>query len=136
MVIQKSFQILEVVQKALDIEPASCHNQVNELEPGKELIELKSDQEIISRQTGYQLYCDKYKTYTIKELAQEKSYLANFQAENFKKRVENHQKFLEAQSKFAKSQARFETNQAKFSSIKQDNSWWHSLEVKQPSQAH
>ncbi|KAB8331710.1 hypothetical protein SD80_024905 [Scytonema tolypothrichoides VB-61278] len=122
-VIQKSFQILEAVQKALDIEPASHHNQVNKLEPRNELIELESEPEIISPQTGHQLYCEKYKTYTVEELAQEKSYLANFQAENFKKRAENYNKFLEAQSKFAKSKAIFETNQTKFSSIRQYKSF-------------
>ncbi|MBD2774959.1 hypothetical protein [Iningainema tapete] len=105
-IIQKYLEVLAVLQKALDIEPASQPN---------EEIELESKQEMIVGETGNSSLG---KIYTAEELAEEKRYLAVVKAKILAFKAENHKKFLTAQSKFADSQVMFGVSQMRFRSRK------------------
>lgn len=107
-IIQKYLEVLAVVHKALDIEPANQPHEEIELEPKQEMIVGETGSSSLG------------KTYTDVELAEEKCYLAHVKAKNLEMKAENNKKFIAAQSKFADSQAMFEASQIRFRSRKLD----------------
>ncbi|MUH01635.1 hypothetical protein F7734_59040 [Scytonema sp. UIC 10036] len=123
--IQKYFEVVEAVQKALGMEPASDRKPAIEPEIENELIELEPvepDTEIGSGIVTPQPLVEKNNNWTAEQLAEEKCYLAELKAENLKMSANNHKRFIEAQANFANTQALFAASLFRFSSRKQEKS--------------
>ncbi|MEC4813897.1 MAG: hypothetical protein SAK29_11585 [Scytonema sp. PMC 1069.18] len=114
MVVQKYFELLKAVHKALNIESVRDRN--------KDELEIVQKSASPSPQIVNSSEKELNHTDTVKELAEEKQYLASRKAEIFQLRVENKKKFGMAQLNFVKSQAMFNMSLARFNSRSYENS--------------